>query len=50
MEDDYLSFMLWKAGLLVLAAFLWGLFCGLSGRSMRSGRRDTQVERVRDRS
>ena len=31
---DYLTFLLVKAGLLVLAAFVWGLYCGATGRPM----------------
>jgi hypothetical protein len=32
---DYLDYLWVKAGLLVLAAFVWGIFCGLNGRNLR---------------
>lgn len=32
---DYLEFALWKLGLFGLAAFVWGVFCGLNGLSLR---------------
>jgi hypothetical protein len=31
---DYIEFKLWKAGLFVLAAFIWGIWCGITGRSL----------------
>ena len=31
---DYIEFMLWKAGLLVLCAFIWGLYTGFNGCSL----------------
>jgi len=31
---DYIEFKLWNAGLLVFAAFVWGLYCGLTGRHL----------------
>lgn len=28
---DYVDFMLWKLLALAIIAFVWGLFCGISG-------------------
>lgn len=44
---DYTEYLIAKAGLIVLAAFAWGLFCGLTGRSMRPGRRDKHPAKER---
>lgn len=41
---SYTEYLLIKATLVVAAAFAWGLFCGLTGRSMQSGQRDTRPE------
>lgn len=40
---SYIEYMLWKAGILMVLAFLWGLFCGLTGRSMQTGQPYNQV-------
>jgi hypothetical protein len=31
---DYIDFVLIKAGALVFLAFVWGLFCGFTGRQL----------------
>lgn len=31
---DYIDYKLLKFGLLVLAALVWGIFCGLTGRHL----------------
>jgi hypothetical protein len=41
---DFLDYMLWKAIVLVVLAFVWGIFCGwnglgLNGRPLQQGRR-----------
>ena len=36
------EFMLWKAGILVFLAFIWGIYCGLTGRPLWSERRGKQ--------
>lgn len=28
------EFMLWKAGVMVALAFVWGLYCGITGRPL----------------
>lgn len=35
---DYIDFMWAKLIGMVILAFLWGLFCGLTDRSMQTGR------------
>ena len=37
---EFTTFLLWKAGLLVLAAFIWGIFCGITNRPLGRARRD----------
>jgi len=42
---DYIDYLLWKLGALVLLAFIWGLITGwngldLSGRPRQPGRRE----------
>lgn len=32
--SDYETYLLWKAGAVLVAAFVWGLFCGLTGRQL----------------
>lgn len=39
---EFSDYLLWKAGLMVLAAFVWGVYCGFTGRPM-SGRSDITV-------
>lgn len=46
-DSDYLTYMLWKAGIVVFLAFCWGLYCGITGRSMRTGQRDIPAEQAR---
>ena len=31
---EFTDYMLWKAGAMVLAAFVWGVYCGLTGREL----------------
>ena len=38
------EFMLWKAGVMVALAFVWGVFCGLTGRPLSPGQSDRQTE------
>jgi hypothetical protein len=40
---EFTEFMLWKAGALVLAAFVWGIFCELTGRSLGGELSDSQA-------
>jgi hypothetical protein len=40
---DYIEFKLWKAGLLIFAAFVWGLYCGITGRPLGPVQRDNQI-------
>lgn len=42
------DYMLWKAIIIVIGAFLWGLYCGLTGRSMRLGPPDSQAGQTQD--
>lgn len=37
---SYIEFVLWKSLAFVMLAFLWGLFCGLTGRNLRGQRPD----------
>jgi hypothetical protein len=45
---DYIEFVLWKAGALVLAAFVWGLYCGLTGQPLTPGRRGSRTAQDQD--
>lgn len=40
---EFTDFMLWKAGIFVGAAFVWGLFCGITGRPLGRERHDSQT-------
>lgn len=37
---DYIDFMLWKAGVLCVAAFGWGIYCGVTGRPLGLGQHE----------
>jgi hypothetical protein len=37
---DYLDYVIGRAGLLCLAAFVWGIFCGLTDRELSGEPRD----------
>jgi hypothetical protein len=39
---DYVEFLIWKAIVLTIAAFIWGLYCGVTGRPLSMAPRDTQ--------
>ena len=45
---DYTEWMLWKAGLVVLAAFCWGVFCGVTGRPLGRVPPDSRTEAGQD--
>ena len=47
---DYLDFALIKLGLFGLAAFVWGIFCGLNGRNLRWEPLEGQDAEARDSS
>lgn len=36
---SFLDYLLIKAALFIGAAFVWGIFCGLTGRSLSGARR-----------
>lgn len=38
---DYIEFKLWKAGLLLLVVFVWGVYRGFTGQPLQPGPRDT---------
>jgi hypothetical protein len=40
---EFTDYMLWKAGALVLAAFVWGIFCELTGRPLGGEPSDSQT-------
>lgn len=40
---DYLDYMLAKAAVMIVLAFVWGVFCGFTGRNLR-GQRQGQSE------
>ena len=40
---EFSDYLIWKAVIIVIAAFIWGLYCGLTGRSMRLGPPDNQA-------
>ena len=40
---EFTDYMLWKAGAIVAAAFVWGLYRGFTGRSEHSERPDSQA-------
>jgi hypothetical protein len=44
---DYLEFKLWKLGLLGLAAFCWGIFCGFNGLPLSGVRREAEGAEAR---
>lgn len=46
--SGYLTYKLWKFGVLVLLALLWGIYCGFTGRSMQPGRRDKSTDEPQD--
>jgi hypothetical protein len=48
MDSSMTTYMLIKAGLVVFAAFCWGIYCGLNGRSLGGGRHDSQQDQTRD--
>ena len=35
---EYLDYMLWKLAGMALLAFVWGVFCGITGRNLRGER------------
>lgn len=35
---DYLDYMLAKAAVMIALAFVWGVFCGFTGRNLRGQR------------
>lgn len=45
---EFTDYMLWKAAILVFAAFCWGIYCGLTGRPLGLEQRDNQTEERRD--
>jgi hypothetical protein len=40
---EFTDFILWKAGAIVAAAFVWGLFCGITGRPLGREPSDSQA-------
>lgn len=40
---EFSDYLLWKAGAIVAAAFVWGLYCGLTGRPLGRAQSDSQV-------
>ncbi len=40
---EFTDYMLWKALAIVAAAFVWGLYCGLTGRPLGRERPDNQA-------
>lgn len=43
--SDYMTFVLWKAGVLCVLAFVWGVYCGATGRPL--GREQTADQDAR---
>ena len=41
---DYVDYLWLKFWLVVGAAFVWGLYCGLIGRPLGQGQRDNRTE------
>jgi hypothetical protein len=39
---DYLDWMLLKAGVVLLGAFVWGFFCGKNGLELNGQPQDTE--------
>lgn len=37
------EFMLWKAGVMVALAFIWGIYCGVTGRPLGREQSDSQA-------
>lgn len=44
---DYIDWLIGKAIALTVLAFVWGLYCGLTGRSLGSGRQEDHSEPTR---
>jgi len=45
---DYIEFKFWKLGALILAAFVWGIFCGVTGRPLTGRRRGQEPGQSED--
>lgn len=45
---DYLDWMLLKAGLFLIAAFVWGFWCGKNGLELNGQPRDTERRDTED--
>lgn len=41
---DFVDYLWLKFGVLVALAFVWGLYCGFTGRPLGEERRDNQTE------
>ena len=39
---DLTDYMLWKLAVLTVLAFVWGMFCGLTGRSLSGEKLDRE--------
>jgi hypothetical protein len=38
---DYVDFLFWKLIVICVLAFVWGVYCGATGRSLAGGRSET---------
>ena len=41
---EYIDYVIWKALAMVVLAFFWGVFCGITGRSLKGERLDSQAK------
>ena len=44
----HIEYVLWKALALVVLAFIWGIYCGVTGRPLGQGRPDSPSEPQQD--
>lgn len=44
---DYIDYVLLKSGIFLLVVFVWGIYCGATGRPLQPGPRDKQAGEAR---
>ena len=40
---EFTDYLLWKAGILIAGAFVWGIYCGVTNRPLGRAQNDTQA-------
>lgn len=41
---EFTDYLLWKAGILIAAAFVWGIYCGVTNRPLGRVQHDSQTD------